>query len=174
MKFLYTKTGEQIVVDEDIYELIKDRKFYIHTGGYVQFWGNKKMNYLHRYINNTPKGMQTDHINGNRLDNRRENLRTCSPLENAQNSRRKTGKIEYRGVSFDDRKKRYQARIKIDKKHKHIGLFDTAWEAAVAYNIFARMYHGEFAVLNEVTDVEESSVSSYSYKAKVLASIRNN
>jgi hypothetical protein len=135
------------LVDDEDYEFLIQRNWTLHDRGYVQ--SNKT--YLHRLVNKTPKGMVTDHINGNKLDNRKENLRVCTRLQNQQNVRNShRGSVKYRGVTISRSKKRYIARIKINKYHKHIGSFRTAEEAALAYNEFAYVYHGEFAVLNKI------------------------
>jgi hypothetical protein len=144
--------GEFTVVDDIYYDFLKLFTWTKHTSGYA--YGNVygKNVYLHRYIARTPKGLFTDHINRDKLDNRKENLRNCTPLENQRNSVKPAGKCGYRGVTIDKRKKTrpYVARIKIDKYHKHLGMFATAKEAALAYNEAALKYHGEFAILNEV------------------------
>ena len=103
----------------------------------------RKTLYLHRIICKIPPTeantkIMVDHINGNTLDNRRCNLRPCTRSENLQNSVRRGGK--YKGVrnSHDDK---WSARITI-------GCFDSAEDAAHAYNEAAKYYFGDFARLN--------------------------
>jgi HNH endonuclease/AP2 domain len=140
-----TNSDLVVLVDDEYYEFLNQRNWSLHTSGYAQ---SGKI-YMHRMLNNTPRGMVTDHINRNKLDNRIENLRTCTRSQNQQNRVLDLGKVKFRGVTFDKRKNKYQARIKINGYHQHIGLFKTAEEAAQAYNDYAYIYHGEFAVLNK-------------------------
>lgn len=93
----------------------------------------------------------TDHINRDKLDNRRENLREATQQQNMYNQGIKTNNTTgYKGVYFNKRRGNYDAYIKSDKKRKYLGAFKTAKEAALAYNRAAPIYHGEFASLNEV------------------------
>jgi len=88
-----------------------------------------------------------DHINGNRSDNRIENLRECSPSQNQWNRKAQEGAVSIKGVQYrpDRKKKRYIARINVKGKEHYLGAFETA-EAAAEAVIFARNnYHGEFA-----------------------------
>ncbi len=81
-----------------------------------------------------PKGYQIDHINRNRLDNRRSNLRAASLILQAQNHRvQKNNKSGYTGVQFHSRDKEWVANIKIDGKYKHLGYFKTPEEASKVY-----------------------------------------
>lgn len=86
-----------------------------------------------------------DHINGVRSDNRLCNLREATPAENSRNSDIPMGKSGVRGVRFDRRHGRWQARITVHRKQKHLGYYDTPEAAAAAYAEGARRYHGEFA-----------------------------
>ena len=112
--------------------------------------GRTKTIYMPRLIMNAPKGMQVDHINGNTLDNRKSNLRICTGSQNIRNRGPKPGK--YKGVYLrkDRIKKRWRARIEIDKKRIELGHFTTAEEAAIVYNKAAEKYHKEFAYINKL------------------------
>jgi hypothetical protein len=87
--------------------------------------------------------MVVDHINGNGLDNRRCNLRICTPAQNGLNSRpRVDGKSRFKGVfPHGDR---WRAKV----GGRHLGLFDDEVEAAKARDRLARKLHGKFARLN--------------------------
>lgn len=101
---------------------------------------------LHRLVLNTPRGVQTDHINRNKLDNRLGNLRTCTASQNAANApRRITNKCGLKGVSFDLKRGKYYARVHFEKKRYWLGYFDTPQEAHRAYRAKARLVHQEFA-----------------------------
>lgn len=73
-----------------------------------------------------PSGMQIDHINRNKQDNRIENLRLATVVQNSWN-------VECKGYNYDKRSGKYLARIRIDGKRKNLGLFETAEEASEAY-----------------------------------------
>lgn len=91
-----------------------------------------------------------DHINGDRLDNRRANLRVATQKENVRNRTSHAGSTSgYLGVSFDRGKNRWRAQIRPDGQRIHLGWFRDEWEAAEAYNDAAREHFGEFASLNE-------------------------
>jgi len=107
---------------------------------------------MHRQILGLGAGnpLQVDHINHNKLDNRRENLRIVTCSQNHMNSRRKNSSVSgYKGVywSNDERRsKRWIAVIGIgNNKNKHLGRFSTAEEAHKAYCAAAHKFHGEFA-----------------------------
>lgn len=103
--------------------------------------------YMHRFLTDAPKGMVVDHINGDRLDNRRANLRVCKHWQNLANNEQAIGESGYRGV-IKARSGRFTARLKRNGKNLYFGTFDTPEEAARARDKAARELHGEFAVLN--------------------------
>lgn len=118
---------------------------------YTETRCNYKQIFLHRLLMNFPL-TGIDHINGNGLDNRRENLRICNQSQNGCNrNKQKNNKSGYKGVYFkrDKRRiKRWLAKLNKDKKTIMGGYFLTAKEAAIAYNELAVQYHGQFANLN--------------------------
>lgn len=92
------------------------------------------------------KHEQVDHINGNGLDNRRENLRLAASCQNTRNSRlRVDNSSGYKGVSWKKESSKWVARIMKDKKMVHLGYFDDPTEAYAAYCAAAFELHGEFA-----------------------------
>lgn len=105
--------------------------------------------HMHREIMRCPKGKGIDHINGNGLDNRRENLRVSTSLGNARNHKvRKDNPSGFTGVSFFGKLKKWKAYIHTNKKQIHLGYFDTARDAAIAYDQAAGKIFGRFARLN--------------------------
>lgn len=108
--------------------------------------------YMHRQIAGCPRTLEVDHKNGDKLDNRRENLRLCLRAQNNAASRRGGGKYSrFRGVSYDKKRvavKKWIAQISADGVMRRIGLFLTEEEAARAYDREARKLHGDFASLN--------------------------
>jgi hypothetical protein len=107
---------------------------------------NGKNEYLHRYITNCPLDKVVDHINGNTLDNRQENLRICTRAENCRNIKR-SGKYTnpYKGVYYNKQNKRWRAQIKVNSEKIYLGIFISPEEARDAYIAAAKKYHGEFA-----------------------------
>ncbi len=108
---------------------------------------------MHRLVAKTSEGMDTDHINGDRLDNRKKNLRSCFHKENVRNQQRAHKDNEssvYKGVCFDRNRKKWRCRV----GGKHIGDFDSELEAAIAYNKSAVCEWGEFATLNQIGELK--------------------
>jgi len=102
---------------------------------------------FHRFIMNPPKGMMIDHINGNGLDNRKENLRIVTSAENSRNKGKfKNNTSGFKGVYYmkkskkmiNERSKPWMAGIRHNKKDIHIGYFSTPEEAARAYDARAK------------------------------------
>lgn len=103
--------------------------------------------YLHRFILGvTDPRVKVDHQNGNGLDCRRSNIRRATNSLNIANSGKRPGRNPYKGVGAHG--VRWVARITVNYKSTHLGTFDTAEEAARAYDTAARHHFGEFAGLN--------------------------
>lgn len=119
---------------------------------YFGFTKNGKKFYLHRMVTNCPEDLVVDHINGNTLDNRTQNLRNCTKLQNQYNQAKHKGKrhSKYKGVTFRENLKSrpWEAFIYADQKSKRLGYFATEIEAAKAYDDAATLAYGEFAKLN--------------------------
>jgi hypothetical protein len=109
---------------------------------------------IHRVITNAPKGMDVDHINGNPLDNRKENLRICTRSENCRNKKvRSDSATGYKGVEKPNSNLRKPFRAYIGDPtrpgvHLYLGHHVSASEAAKAYDKKALELYGEFALLN--------------------------
>jgi hypothetical protein len=111
---------------------------------------------LHTLIMDTPPGMVVDHINGDGLDNRRDNLRIVTPEQNHLNkSKRKYASSKFKGVHWDSTRGGWLVKIKRQGAETYLGFFDSETEAALAYNEGAKMIHGEYARLNVIplTDI---------------------
>ncbi len=121
-----------------------------NLNGYLVFVFGKRWLALHRAIYVWHHGHlpeQVDHINRDKLDNRIENLRPASRAQNSQNrDKYKNSLSKYKGVC--PWKSRFSAYIRVNKKQIHLGLFDSAKDAARVYDGAALKYFGEYARLN--------------------------
>jgi hypothetical protein len=156
--FLLNKDGDVVArskVDDDDYEVYGHLAWSLDSKGYAKHlfgeYPNYKMKKLHRLIMNAPDNMQVDHINGDKLDNRKCNLRLCNNSQNQMNrGKQKNNTSGYIGVTWRSDLRKWRAQLFINKKHIQLGYFDNPVDAALAYNSGAIQYHGEFARLNEV------------------------
>lgn len=116
----------------------------VKGNGYVQVYVNNRPHYAHRLIWILEHGdipMQIDHINGNGLDNRLQNLRSVSPAENARNSRiRSDNKTGVLGVFWHDARQKYRAEIRVNGVNKHLGHYATLEEAKKARKMASKKY----------------------------------
>lgn len=118
--------------------------------------GEKKNVSLPRFlmdVHNKPHTTQVDHISRDHLDNRKSNLRICTPSENSRNSKMySTNTTGFRGVIFRKDTSKYAAQIWHNNQRIGLGCFETPEEAALVYNEAAKKYHGKFAKLNKIGD----------------------
>jgi len=114
--------GEALISNDKVH-LLGRRKWYISYGYAKSGWGHAS--FLHHVIfGSPPNGLFVDHINGNRLDNRNENIRFVSRAQNAMNSKvPNNNPFGAKGVSFDKRRKKYRAYIKINQRQIFLGHF---------------------------------------------------
>lgn len=148
--------GKVALVDDEDHEWLSQWRWqYNKRAGYAQRSemyrdGTGTSFSMHAVIMNTPKGMHTDHIDGNRLNNQRSNLRVCTCAQNLHNSKKtnKSCHSQYKGVTWRIQDNKWWARITFNCKSISIGLFKTELDAARAYDRAAREYFGEFARLN--------------------------
>lgn len=137
------------LVDDADLELVSQYTWWLHNG-YArtdkQVNGKRRHIFMHKLIlEELPKGMVRDHANGNRLDNRRSNLRVCTQQQNSRNAAG-YGPSGFRGVSkYGDK---WRAYISLNGKRLYLGLYDDPKEGAEAYNKAALQHFGEFARLN--------------------------
>ena len=151
IRFIPLTQGKVAIVDAEDYEWLSKNKWHAaNTGG--KFYACRSIKQrtisMHRVIMGEPKGMVVDHIDGNSLNNRRCNLRSCTTAQNICNQRPKGGTSKYKGVCFQKRENKWKAKIRFNGKGIHIGNFDEEIDAAKAYDKKANELFGEFAYLN--------------------------
>lgn len=106
---------------------------------------SKHMISMHRLVTGNP---QTDHKNGNGLDNQRHNLRPATDAENMRNRRKLAGTSHLKGVYWDRRRSKWHAAISVGKSRYFLGYHDDEEEAGRPYDAAAAKHFGEFAWLN--------------------------
>lgn len=156
---IFNRKGQSFTVlfDEEDRALIESRKWYIGPAESGLFYvlgfdPSQKTVRLHRVIfGSRCNGQFIDHINGNGLDNRKENLRITDKYGNARNRRVQNGQ-KYKGVIFDKSRPGWRARIQISPRPNRIYLqkrFGQDQDAAARwYDEQAKKYFGEHAWLN--------------------------
>ncbi len=159
MKRIPLTQGKEALVDDCDYEYLMQWKWCAHkqgkhfyaVSGYSAGGTRKKMHQMIASKMGFSSNLMADHINRNGLDNRRENLRPSTKVENGRNR----GPIEnsksgYKGVSWDAARIKWRANIRVNDKQVFLGRFDDKVEAAKAYNEAAKKYFGLFAWLNPI------------------------
>lgn len=131
------------LVDDDDYGLLNHMRWcfdgrYAYHRKHLRMEGRKQIYnkiYLHKLINKTPEGFDTDHINQDKLDNQKTNLRTASRSQNEINKPKMAGTASiYKGVVLDKRTGKWRAEIKRNGIRKYLGIFISEQDAAEAYN----------------------------------------
>lgn len=141
--------GRVAVIDEDDLEKVSFCSWNFERYARANVWlkdkKKYKVMYMHRIIANAPEGMDVDHINGDKLDNRKENLRVCTRSENLHNIRTKTAtRSGLRGAYREQNRGkgcRWFSQISVRGKVHHLGRFDTAEEAHEAYQKAHRAHY---------------------------------
>ena len=152
--YLPLRPGVFAIVDADCPAWIRDQKWYLGGGGGGGYARRnvprtRDKEYLHRVITGCPEGFDVDHINGDRLDNRRINLRICSHRLNLINSKkRKVASSKFKGVCWHRKAKKWMVRVDLGLEKFYLGLYKDEIAAATAYNAKAAELFGEFAKLN--------------------------
>lgn len=147
--------GKFATVDDADYDWLAKHKWSYDPKGYAMRRSANVTIYMHRVVLNASGPVTVDHVNGDGLDNRRENLRVVTTAQNNYNrhpeKRPKTS--QYKGVSLNRKVNRWQAHIKKgDEYRRYLGLYDSEQDAARAYNAAARHLFGPYAYINDVPD----------------------
>jgi hypothetical protein len=139
--------GRSIIVDDDILPMLARFNWHISSHGYAHTSMGAKKILLHRFIMGAKEFDVVDHKNGNKLDNRKSNLRFATKSQNAQNARKQPSKTGFIGVNYE-----YNGAIKANIKYantkRHLGVFPSLIEAAKAYDEAALRLFGPEARTN--------------------------
>jgi hypothetical protein len=146
-------SGKEVTISASDTEVFNSRKWHLNSNGYVVwrgvFDGKKRTIRLHRELMGVTEGQFVDHIDGNKLDNSRGNLRVCTYSQNRCNvGMRSNNTTGYKGVTLIRSTGKFRAQIGANGRCKNLGHFDTAEEAARVYDSVAAKQQGEFARLN--------------------------
>lgn len=155
MKRIPLTQGFFAIVDDEDYERVSKFKWRaivqgksVHAARMIWNKGKQLHIKMHRFILNAPDGMFVDHINYNCLDNKRVNIRLCTPQESSYHRRGiANSSSKYKGIWRAGTKK-WQAQIKHNNKAIYIGQYNNEIKAAKAYDVKARELFGKFAELN--------------------------
>jgi hypothetical protein len=158
---IYLSQGKFAIVDDEDFEWLSKWKWSLCSGYAVRkiYLGNIDGKYkskrfsMHREIMKVSKELKIDHINRNRIDNRKINLRTCNATQNLMNKKhQKNSASGIKGVRWREDIKKWHVEIQANKKRFYLGVFIEMSDAINAYNDAAKKYHGEFAFLNDKID----------------------
>ncbi len=168
MNIALSRDFTTIVDDEDFPELSK-YKWYCIQGKYAcrDGWNKeekKRIHYrMHRAIMNCPEGLEVDHINGDTLDNRKENLRIVTHSINGKNTHSYRGKnktSKFRGPRWSQTRNFWYSSIMVDGKSIYLGYYDTEVEAALAYNKASKFYDFGFTNVLSIEDLNSIPVNT--------------
>jgi len=157
MKYLPLNKGLYALLDDDDFFRIRQRGWHAVKKYQITYVrrtvgkrGQQKCVYLHHEVLGVISGKHIDHINGDGLDNRKENLRITSPSHNQANrkNKNKNNTSGFRGVTFSKRDQIWIAQIMVNRRCLCVGRFDSAIEAAKARDAAALKIFGDCAVLN--------------------------
>lgn len=146
--------GKKAMVDDDDCKMVNQFVWKAGKNNYIYRyeWINRKVTtiYIHRFIMDAPQGLVVDHLDGNPLNNCKSNLRL---VKQSKNSRRRVNlnnnnKSGYIGVCYDKNRKKWKATIQPYRTVVNIGRYDTAFEAAYAYDQFAIVFFPKRCRLN--------------------------
>jgi hypothetical protein len=152
MKEIKLNKNKIALVDEDMFEYLNQWRWFCNSNGYairhkhIRISKNKYKNKIirmHVLINETPNGLVTDHINRNKLDNRKENLRSVTKSLNAINSKlNNNNRSGVNGVYFDNFTGKWRAELKKDYRKYTLGRYKLLKDALEARKCAERLYYG--------------------------------
>lgn len=142
---LITNVGDRFLIDKEDIDRLKKYTWGI-SKGYGATTINRKSLKMHRFIMNCPDGFIVDHINHNKLDNRKCNLRICTIEQNNMNTQKyKNNTSGAKGVVWDKKSNKWQARISFHKKRIILGMFEKKEDAIKARQQAEKEMFGEYS-----------------------------
>ncbi|QDV72469.1 HNH endonuclease [Botrimarina mediterranea] len=166
--------GRKVIVDSEDYELLVARgNWCFGAKGYAarnerRADGKWRAVLMHRLIMQAPEGLQVDHIDGNRLNNRRSNLRLCTPVENNRNrGPNVSNPLGIKGVYWIPRQRKYRASIRIQGQTKQLGVYDDPLEASRVFDAATLEHRGEFARPNGVEWISPLKIASIQFPVPI-------
>ncbi len=147
MKKIKLTRGKYALVDDEDFDWLNQWKWRYHSNGYAarslkRIEGKRPLEYMHRVVLGVRKGQETDHINRNRLDNQRSNLRFSDRVKNMHNiGLRPWNKSGFAGVWWHKQTQKWATTTRVKYKRVWLGLFKSKEEAAEVYkNAVERLY----------------------------------
>ena len=151
----YTAKEDQFITSLCDAEKVCKYTWCLGKDGYFVTWINNKMHKLQHFIFGKYKGLFIDHINGNKSDNRRCNLRTANYSQNSWNSNiPKNNSSGFKGVKYEKRRNYWVATIWYKYRPIYLGAYSNKESAALRYNEAAKELFGKYACLNPIGNTE--------------------
>jgi hypothetical protein len=149
VKLIPLAGGSYAYVDAADYEWLSKYTWHVYGGGYAARYEKGKTVYMHRLIMNPPPGMVVDHIDGNKANDCRFNLRVCTRAENQRNCfKHRSSSSRFKGVGYARKNEKYWARFRFNGAVFWLGYHEDEVEAARAYDYKAVECDGPFARVN--------------------------
>lgn len=145
MQLKVTNTDQLFLIDDDDWERVKSFKWVAHPEGYAYAWIDGSMVLLHRFIMQTPKGLEVDHIHGIRWDNRKSQMRNCTSRVNRMNKTEKRTLAGWRNIRLATCG--YQVRFTRRPKEFHLGTYKTLEEAQAARDAYLQKTEPNFELI---------------------------
>lgn len=159
MQLIKLTQGKFAMVDDSDFEYLNQWKWHFNSRYVVRAQHNNchskckgkgcKKIFIHREIMKPQENMQIDHINGNTLDNQKQNLRIVTFHQNRMNRKLQSNNTSgFKGVSLIKKTGKWRAQIKVIPKTIYLGNFDSKELAAKAYDKASKIYHGKYGRIN--------------------------
>lgn len=153
MKEILLTQGKVALVDDEDFDRVNQFKWHAHISNRGVYYarrslsGSNKKQRLHSFI--LPKVKRIDHWDGDGLNCQKNNLRKASQAENTYNlKKRKNTTSRYKGVSWHTRQQVWRSQLQFNRRNIFLGYFEKERDAAIAYDLAAKIYFGEFARIN--------------------------